>query len=117
MKTIFFNMEKNEYFTYTDKFLEKMSGDKLLSITDVKFSILPDIMNTLMGNSKNYIIFTNSSFVDSFNYNDIIIKTPSMYLYFSRVSNETMYQLRIIHENNIEEIKIFLKGLKLKNKL
>lgn len=112
-------MKENLYFSYTDKFIEKISDNEsmlMMSITDYELSVIPDVVNKLMNNTKNNLFFSHSSYVDSFNYSDIIIKTPSMYLYFSKVAMDTMYKLRIIHKNNNEEIKLFLTGLKKINK-
>ena len=112
-------MKENLYFSYTDKFLQRINEKEsmMMSITDYDISVIPDVVNKLMSNEKYNLFFTHSSFVDSFNYSDIIIWTPSMYLYFSKVSMDTMYKLRIIHKNNREEIKLFLAGLKKINKL
>lgn len=113
-------MKNNEYFSYTDKFLEEITKKEsiaMMSITDFEISVTSDVVNKLMTNTKHNLFFTHSTFVDSFNYSDIIIKTPSMYLYFSKVTMDTMYKLRIIHEGNNEEIKLFLLGLKKINKL
>lgn len=110
-------MENSEYFKHIDNFLKKVERDKMLSQTIVRFSIIPKVVKQIMDNQKYSVYFTDSTFIDSFDYSDIIIKTPSMYLYFSKSVMDTTYNLKIIHENNTEEIKIFLKGLKQINKI
>lgn len=106
-----------EYFKYLDAFLEKINQGQMYSITDIGFSIFPDVVKKLMENKKYHIYFTTSSFIDTFEFKDIIIKMPNVYLYFSRGNNESTFLLKIIHTNNTEEIKIFLRGLKQINKI
>lgn len=109
-------MEKEEYFKYTDKFLKTLNTDKMMSTVKVEFNVLPNIVHDLM--NKYLVYFTNSTYNDgSIFYFDIIIDMKGIFLYFSRKNNESTYQLKIIHKNNFEEIKIFLKGLKQINKI
>lgn len=106
----------SNYFKYLDSVLEKIEGgSRMKSITDIDFSISVEVVNRMFKSPSYTLFFTHSHYSDSFIYTDIVFINSNIYMYLCRSIIEPTYRLKIIHDNNTEELKIFLRSLKKNN--
>jgi hypothetical protein len=103
----------SNHFKYLDSVLEKIEGSSSMkSITDIDFNIPVEVVDRMFKSPSYTLFFTHSHYSDNFFYTDIVFMNSNIYMYLCRSISEPTYRLKIIHNNNTEELKIFLRSLK-----